>query len=194
MATTKQYELNKAIAGALLQSKVGLFRQEIFTRIDRKLADGLVDRVSAALSIMKNDNLVERSAPIGQLGSRWSITPKGRTAFSILHDDEGNDDVPSEEENIETLAEDVQEIMGKDTFSSSIFISPPEFATIINEAYQEFRKVHAAASAPIHPAPVIEDKEITIAALQKVGAIMAEDIKERLDYVITILKQLPEAA
>lgn len=84
--------LENAIARRLCISNVGLFRKQIFDQIDRTLTLGNIERVSVALNGMKVAGHVEKSTRIGAEGSRWSITPKGRAAYSVMHDDELQDD------------------------------------------------------------------------------------------------------
>lgn len=98
--------LENAIAERLCKSNVGLFRKQIFDQIDRTLHHGNIEKVSQSLNSMKVAGHVEKSARQGLDGSRWSITPKGRTAYSVMHDDE----LPGEDLSPEQVSQKLSEL------------------------------------------------------------------------------------
>ncbi|WP_367154686.1 hypothetical protein [Methylomonas sp. HYX-M1] len=83
--------LSQAIAKQLADSNVGLFRKQLFDKIPADLTAGNIEKVSQTLNVMLNESHVEKSARQGVDGSRWSLTPKGRAAYSALNDDEQDD-------------------------------------------------------------------------------------------------------
>ena len=83
--------LSQAIAKQLADSNIGLFRKQLFDKIPADLTAGNIDKVSQTLNSMLTENHVEKSPRQGADGSRWSLTPKGRSAYSVLNDDEEQD-------------------------------------------------------------------------------------------------------
>lgn len=97
--------LSQAIAKQLADSNVGLFRGQLVDRISGDMFKNDPDYISAALNVMLNDGHVEKSARQGMSGSRWSLTPKGRAAYLVLHDtDETDDATPVDELHGEDLS------------------------------------------------------------------------------------------
>ena len=84
--------LQHAIAKQLADSHVGLFRAQLRSKISPALHEGDANKISTALNAMLKAGHVSKSARVGLEGSRWSLTPQGRAAYSALHDD-GTDQI-----------------------------------------------------------------------------------------------------
>jgi hypothetical protein len=83
----KTDNLQHAIAKQLADSNVGLFRAQLRSKISPALHEGDANKISSALNAMLKAGHVSKSARMGMDGSRWSLTPQGRAAYSVLHYD-----------------------------------------------------------------------------------------------------------
>jgi hypothetical protein len=78
--------LKHAIAKNLSEAGiVGLFRQQLFSKLPEHVTDNNIERVSQVLNAMLTEGHVDKSARQGSNGSRWFMTAKGRAAYSVLH-------------------------------------------------------------------------------------------------------------
>jgi len=221
---TLEQQRAKAIADILKSSTVGLFRDDIFKKVDQALFNRQVNMLSTVLSRMKTAGHVVDSQEFGTQGSRWTITPQGRIAFSTIHqetedeiqkndeggvvkepgaDDEVLGDALSEKSVIQPGEKEPDIFQDEQTADSGSALSETiteiitedqdDFETLIAKVLQKYHTLNSAMAVPVILAPTVEDKEITLATLRKVAALMSDDIKERLDYAASVLEQLEAA-
>jgi DNA-binding HxlR family transcriptional regulator len=91
--------LSIAIAKQLANSNVGLFRIQLFDKIDSTLTNKNIEAISRTLNAMKTDGHVSKSATQGANGCRWSLTPKGRASYSELNADHDQPTAETPEKN-----------------------------------------------------------------------------------------------
>ncbi len=105
--------LSQTIAKHLADSNVGLFRSQLYAKIGSAAVDGNIDKISHALNAMLREGHVDKSARHGVEGSRWSLTPKGRAAYSVLNnetDDTTDDELHGEDLSPEQVAQKLAEL------------------------------------------------------------------------------------
>lgn len=78
-------DLKTKIAHELAKTSVGLQRAELALRIDQN-----ADAISSHLNQMLSAGHVAKSG--SGYANRWSITPQGRSNYSVLHDEAETDD------------------------------------------------------------------------------------------------------
>jgi hypothetical protein len=77
--------IKERIAKALMRSRTGLTRKELFDKIDPTNTIR-IDSISDALTLLKKSGHAEKTGQ--DHGARWQITPQGRAYYSELNDDE----------------------------------------------------------------------------------------------------------
>ena len=152
--------LDVAIAKQLSDSNVGLFRAQLAQKIDATLFDGNPDKISSALNTMLKAGYIDKSARQGLDGCRWSLTPRGRAAYSVLHDD-----------SVSELAKPIGELPIKPY--------PPSLITAMETA----DNVHGKTEQPMTLDPAYEIDAILIGlihAIHKNAAPMIERKAEKI--------------
>lgn len=127
--------LREHIAKALMHSRIGMTRKELASAIDVTIYENNVDRISDQLFRLKKAGHVEGSFTNG----RWSITSTGRSTYSVLHDDEtDNQTQPSDTHQALQHAQLALDSGQKsDTTASEDFSKNDSIGPVVLDAIQE---------------------------------------------------------
>ncbi|WAR44207.1 hypothetical protein [Methylomonas rapida] len=188
--------LQSAIARKLSESPIGLFRSQLLEKIPQELSNNDAEKISRSLNAMLNAGHVSKGARQGMDGCRWTITPQGRAAYSVLHDDA---DDPAADDNavieppaelpIKTYPPAMLETLQQET-------APAGQSLLLDPAYEIdaaiialVNKIHAIAG------PMIERKAEKLQLLERMenNDLLPGDVKSLLFGIRMDLEKLEAA-
>lgn len=168
----KDSPISDAIGRVLCQSSIGLFRQDIFRKINavNPVCDD-IQLVSTRLSDMKKAGIIDRDTKRTPTGFRWHVTTYGRTYF--------NAEQQSDETNEEPAA-----VYTAETAPSAD--ATEQSNALPDTIRDELKKLEALMEQPNRPR--IENKDQKIACLSRLAEILDKSISAVLHEIIADLE------
>lgn len=185
--------LREHVAKALMRSRIGMTRKELFDQIDASVHEGKIDRISDALfNLKKNDHADKFGSEA--TGARWLITQQGRAYYSDLYDDETDDQTqPSQADPLPPVSMDHRP--ESDTTASQEIQEADPVSAMVLDTVQEPIPQPSDTQTPTPPVDqLVSDAEMAraVIAFNNAKKTLDQSFSNLLSLIIDVASQQPD--